>query len=173
MMGCPICRYFLRYNSLVDIHPPPGLPPFQLQAASLRDLGELRALEQECFGRDAWPLLDLISVLAFPGVVRIKAVVGSVMAGFVAGESKPLERAGWITTIGVSGRFRRKGIGFALLSACEAELHAPTMRLCVRKSNLAAQRMYQKAGYTSSAVWARYYSDGEDALVLQKNLPDD
>lgn len=144
-------------------------PAFTILPAGLRDLGELRQLERECFGKDAWPLLDLLGVLSFPGVVRLKAVIDERMAGFVAGEAKPLEHTGWITTIGVTEAFRRQGIGRALLTACEEGMGMPIVRLCVRKSNYAAQFMYQKAGYLPSAIWERYYDGGEDALVLQKN----
>ena len=34
--------------------------------------------ERACFGKDAWPLLDLIAVLTFVDVVRLKAVEDSV-----------------------------------------------------------------------------------------------
>ncbi len=47
-----------------------------IEPATLRDLGALRHLEQVCFPKDAWPLLDLIGVLTFRGVMRLKAVNG-------------------------------------------------------------------------------------------------
>ena len=46
----------------------------EILPASLRDLGALRTLEHACFGRDAWSLLDLMAVLTFPDVIRLKAV---------------------------------------------------------------------------------------------------
>jgi ribosomal protein S18 acetylase RimI-like enzyme len=143
---------------------------YTIESASLRDLGDLRRLEHECFNKDAWPILDLIGVLTFPGIVRLRAVVDGKMVGFVAGDPKVGQQVGWITTIGVSGAYRRNGIGYALLGACEIGMGMPTVRLCVRKSNVAAQQMYQKAGYHSAGVWERYYEGGEDALVLQKHL---
>jgi hypothetical protein len=45
-----------------------------IEPASLRDLGALRRIEHICFLKDAWPLLDLIGVLTFGGVIRLKAV---------------------------------------------------------------------------------------------------
>jgi ribosomal protein S18 acetylase RimI-like enzyme len=142
---------------------------FTIQPASWRDLGELRVLEQECFGKDAWPLFDLIGILTFPGIVRLKAVVDDRMAGFIGGDMRPREGVGWITTIGVSSPYRRQGMAFALLAACEEAMGLPFVRLCVRRSNLGAQQLYQKAGYQPSAVWSQYYDDKEDALVLQKS----
>jgi len=137
--------------------------------ATWHDLGELRAVEHECFGDDAWPLWDLVGVLTFPGVVRLKAVVAEKMIGFIAGDVRPREGLGWITTIGVLTAFRRQGIANAMLAKCEEMMGMAVVRLCVRRSNLGAQKLYQKAGYLPAGVWERYYSDREDALVLQKD----
>ena len=57
----------------------------EIQTASLLDLGALRRLERACFEKDAWPLLDLVAVLTWPEVVRLKAVDSGEMIGFVAG----------------------------------------------------------------------------------------
>jgi len=105
----------------------------------------------------------------FPGVVRLKAVASEKMIGFAAGDVRPREGLGWITTIGVLPPFRRNGIAYALLSSCEEEMGMPVVRLCVRRSNLSAQQLYLKAGYKPAGVWERYYNDHEDALVLQKD----
>jgi ribosomal protein S18 acetylase RimI-like enzyme len=40
----------------------------------------------------------------------------------------------------------------------------------VRKSNTGAIRLYAERGYRYVTVWARYYSGGEDALVMEKTL---
>ena len=51
--------------------------------------------------KDAWPLLDLIAVLTWPDVVRLKAVENGELIGFVAGDPRPSEGASWVATIGV------------------------------------------------------------------------
>ena len=141
----------------------------QIKPASLGDLAELRKLEQVCFGQDSWPLFDLLGVLTFPGIIRLKAVVnGGGMAGFAAGERKPEEGRGWVTTIGVRPEFRHQGIGRALLEAVESGIGMERVRLCVRKTNLAAIRMYETAGYRHVGAWPEYYAGGEDALVMEK-----
>jgi ribosomal-protein-alanine N-acetyltransferase len=136
--------------------------------ASFLDLGALRHLEQACFPKDAWPLLDLIAVLTFNGVVRLKAVENDEMIGFIAGDSRPREGVGWIATIGVLPEHRGRGIGRALLESCEKRLTLPRIRLSVRPSNHEAVRMYQNAGYRSVDQWRNYYDDGEDALIMEK-----
>ena len=142
----------------------------EIVPASILDLNALRKLENESFGKDAWPLLDLIAVLTFGEVIRLKAVEDGQMAGFVAGDPRPHEGWGWIATIAVDPRYRRRGIGRALLHACEAKLGVPRSRLTVRISNEVAISMYKKDGYATTEIWNSYYNDGEDGMVMEKNL---
>ena len=136
--------------------------------AGIMDLSALSKLERLCFGKDAWPLLDLIAVLTFADVVRLKAVEGGEMVGFAAGDPRTAEGYSWIATIGVAPEFRRRGIGRELLRACEAQLKTPLLRLSVRVSNEAAIRLYDEEGYTQVQVWQDYYRDGEAAVVMEK-----
>ena len=143
---------------------------FNIQPANLRDLVALRILEKECFGKDAWPLIDLIGVLSFPGIVRVKAVVNETMVGFAAGEVHQENQMGWVTTIGVSPAYRQQGIASALLNTVEQQLQMDRIRLSVRKSNSSAIRMYEKHGYLQVGQWPGYYEDGGDALVFERLL---
>ena len=147
-------------------------PAFQLENASWRDLGELRALENTCFGADAWPLLELLGLLTFPGVVRLKAVAAGVMVGFISGDARRAEKTGWILTLGVLPHWRRRGVAMALLLECERRLRMPQIKLTVRRSNTAAIRLYEKLGYQQVDIWSRYYRGGEDGLVLAKQIPE-
>ena len=144
----------------------------EIQPASIRDLTALRRLEQACFEKDAWPLLDLIAVLTWPEVVRLKAVEDGELIGFVAGDPRPSEGASWVATIGVDPRYQRRGIGRALLQACEEKTKLSRMKLTVRMSNGPAISLYEREGYRSVDIWKRYYNDGEDGLVMEKKLPD-
>jgi ribosomal protein S18 acetylase RimI-like enzyme len=139
-----------------------------VEQASLRDLRPLRHLEQICFPKDAWPLLDLIGVLTYPGVVRLKAVVSQQMVGFIAGDIRRVEGVAWIATVAVLPEYQHKGIGAALLQACEERITVRRIRLCVRLSNEEAIRLYERAGYLKVGQWSRYYQDGESALVMEK-----
>lgn len=142
----------------------------EIQPANLRDLGALRRLEHVCFEKDAWPLLDLMAVLTYPDVIKLKAVENGEMIGFAACDPRPSEHASWIATLGVDPRYQRQGIGRALLRACETKTKQPCMKLTVRMSNEAAISLYEKEGYRSVEIWKRYYNDGEDGLVMEKRL---
>jgi ribosomal protein S18 acetylase RimI-like enzyme len=136
--------------------------------ASLLDLNALSRLEHACFGKDAWSIFDLIAVLTFADVVRLKALESGQMIGFVAGDPRPAEALSWIATIGVLPEYRRRGIGRELLRACEERLKTPRVRLSVRASNAGAIRLYDQEGYQRVEVWQGYYNDGEAAIVMEK-----
>jgi len=140
----------------------------EILPASLRDLGSLRRVEQACFPKDAWPLLDLIAVLTWPDVVRLKAVEDGLMVGFLAGDPRPSEQMAWISTVGVLPDYQRRGIGRALLRECEKRLPQPRIHLCVRVSNKSAIHLYQEEGYLAVDTWQEYYTDKESALVMEK-----
>ena len=140
----------------------------EIVSASLRDLNALRQLERICFEKDSWPLFDLIAVLTFPDVVRLKAIENDRMVGFVAGDPRPSQGFSWIATIAVLPGFRRKGLGRSLLHACEMQLKTPRLRLSVRASNQAAITLYEQEDYRAVDIWKAYYNDGENAIVMEK-----
>jgi ribosomal protein S18 acetylase RimI-like enzyme len=145
----------------------PGSPVL-IEPAGWRDLNAVRHLEQVCFPQDAWPLWDVLGVLTFPNVVRLKATDRGKLVGFIAGDLRPHENLAWIATIGVLPEYRRRGIGAALLQACEERLTLPRIRLMVRISNQEAIQLYRRTGYIQAGVWPHYYQDGEDAYILEK-----
>lgn len=80
-----------------------------------------------------------------------------------------------ITNIAVAGKYRGIKLGGRLLSEMQrtaAFLGAVRMTLEVRKSNLIAQNLYNKLGFRSVGVRAKYYTDNnEDALIMWADLP--
>ena len=142
----------------------------EIQSANILDLGALRRLEEACFEKDAWPFLDLIAVLTWPEVIRLKAVDSGEMIGFVAGDPRSSDGVAWISTIGVDPRYQRRGVGRALLRACEAQINLPRIKLTVRISNQGAISLYEQEGYQMVDLWRGYYNDGEDGLVMGKKL---
>lgn len=142
----------------------------EIQLANLLDLRALQRLEHICFEKDAWPLLDLVAVLTWPDVIRLKAVEDGEMIGFAACDPRPSQSVAWLSTIAVDPRFQRRGIGRMLLRACEERVRQPLMKLSVRVSNYGAIALYEQEGYQTVDVWGRYYSDEEDALIMEKRI---
>lgn len=93
------------------------------------------------------------------------------IAGFIVAE---VERgAGHIITIDVMASARRHGIGSLLLGSAEERLRAAGCRLVELETavdNASALSFYKRQGYTVVETLPRYYSNGVDALVLQKPL---
>jgi ribosomal-protein-alanine N-acetyltransferase len=79
-----------------------------------------------------------------------------------------------INTIAVAADLRRQGIATALMNFLLAEgaaLGARRTFLEVRRSNVAAQRLYETLGFKETGVRKNYYSQPEeDALVLSLEM---
>lgn len=79
-----------------------------------------------------------------------------------------------LLNIAVSKRFRRMGIGDALLQHSLDEVknkNVTDVFLEVRMSNIAAQELYNKHGFEALGIRKKYYSDPtEDAVIMKKVL---
>jgi ribosomal-protein-alanine N-acetyltransferase len=138
--------------------------------ANWRDTLSLHQLEKICFPLDSWPLFDIIAALTFPNMVRLKAMRGPHLVGFVLSDYRPSDETAWIASLAVHPEYRNRGIGAELLLKCEAQLTAPRVRLSVRISNEHAIQLYKHNGYRVVSNWPQYYKGGEDALVMEKEL---
>ncbi|MFN2215413.1 MAG: GNAT family N-acetyltransferase [Anaerolineales bacterium] len=139
-----------------------------IKKATIFDLKGLQRLEKLCFTKDAWPFFDLVAVLTFPGVIRLKATRSNQMVGFIAGDIRNADSLAWIATLAVDPAFQNQGIGFSLLQECEKQLLTPQIRLCLRPENSPAFNLYSKAGYKTIDRWKGYYNDKSDAIVMEK-----
>ena len=78
---------------------------------------------------------------------------------------------GHLCNIGITPRYRRKGIGKLLVNRLEHQFAlelATGSQLEVRESNAPAQRFYRRLGYENVFQVGGYYKNGEDALVMMK-----
>ncbi len=140
----------------------------EILPAGWRDWPGVRVLEKVCFGSDAWSCLDLLFALLGPTSLRLKVVAGTRLVGFAVGEPHPDQGYAWIATLGIHPDFQRQGLGARLLAAVESGLTPPLLKLTVRRSNLAAIRLYEKVGYRAVQTWEKYYAGGEAGIVMEK-----
>ena len=99
-------------------------------------------------------------------------VAGASISGFIVADVRR-RGVGHIITIDVVAAARRCGIGSVLLRAAEDRLRAAgsfAVTLETAVDNVSALRFYKRHGYDVIQTLPRYYSDGMDALVLQKEL---
>ena len=82
-------------------------------------------------------------------------------------------KVGHVITIDVRSEARRHRVGSALLEAAELRLgsaQCQLVRLETAVDNLAALSFYKRRGYNVLQTIPRYYSNGVDALLLEKEL---
>ena len=99
-------------------------------------------------------------------------VARATIRGFIVAEGGR-RGVGHIITIDVVAAARRCGVGSLLLRAAEDRLRAAgsfAVALETAVDNVSALRFYKRHGYDVIQTLPRYYSDGMDALVLQKEL---
>ncbi len=78
-----------------------------------------------------------------------------------------------IESVFVKKEFRKQGLGGLLINGLEKELKDKNIEkifLEVRKSNLPAQNLYIKHGFNKISERKGYYSDGEDAVIMAKEM---
>ncbi|HHV23446.1 MAG: ribosomal protein S18-alanine N-acetyltransferase [Methanosarcina sp.] len=94
------------------------------------------------------------------------------VVGYVVGY-RSAENEGHIFSIGVKEEYRRRGIGTALIHAiCDLFVvnGLKYARLEVRNSNIRAQNLYRSIGFVPCWTEKKYYSDGEDGMVMKMHL---
>ncbi len=81
---------------------------------------------------------------------------------------------GDVTNVAVLPEYRRRGVGSLLVAEMiktAEKLKLEMLTLEVRKSNTAAQKLYEKFGFEILGERKRYYSDnGEDAYIMTKTF---
>ena len=141
-----------------------------IRAWNFEDIPKIAALEQVCFS-DAWTQEAFVAAFSSPffhGVLIEED--GEIIA--YACESVLFEDAE-IENVAVAPAFRKRGLGRTLMENLESvalRLGAEQMFLEVRVSNEPALTLYKKFGFEPLRVRKKYYADGEDALVMKKDL---
>ncbi|MCL2082781.1 MAG: ribosomal protein S18-alanine N-acetyltransferase [Oscillospiraceae bacterium] len=129
---------------------------------------EISSLEKLSFSKP-WSRQALIDTLKSPlthyfGIRQEARLVGYGGIQIVLDE-------GYITNIAVDPTFRKIGVGSSILYAIldySAELSFVTLE--VRAGNIAAQKLYEKFGFTVSGIRPGYYdSPTEDAVIMTLN----
>lgn len=154
---------------------------FCLRNYKREDFYTLWEIDQSCFAPSiAYTQFELRSFIHRTTSFTLIAEAGESSAamptaahilGFIIAERA--SRQGHIITIDVRRETRRLGVGSALLTAAEERLqlwNCPQIRLETAVDNSSALSFYKRHRYSVTKVVPRYYSNGVDALVLEKDL---
>ncbi|HEY9761996.1 MAG TPA: ribosomal protein S18-alanine N-acetyltransferase [Trichocoleus sp.] len=146
---------------------------------SVEDLPAIVSLDQRCLG-GLWSEAGYRRELDSPNsLFRILSTVDSAPTPLPSTPSiigigclwSILDEA-HITLLGIDPLYQGQGLGqwlllHLLIDAHQRQLHHATLE--VRVSNLPAHKLYQKFGFQLVGRRRRYYSDGEDALLLWRS----
>ena len=135
------------------------------------DILKISELEKECFPAEPWSFQMIASSFETDGFFGVVAEEGGEIAGYggitVAADTSD------IANIAVTEQYRRGGVASDVLDTlCKRakEMGAEKAFLEVRVSNVAAMSLYLKHGFKGVYARTRYYPDGEDCLVMSKEL---
>jgi ribosomal-protein-alanine N-acetyltransferase len=155
--------------------PAPSVEPIKIRPMRLADLDLLMPYEDELFGSEAWSRQSYIDELAD---TELRDYLVAEAAGQLVGSGGVLTIAetAQILTVGVLPFARRRGIGAVMVQALVArarQRRAEEVLLEVRVDNEAAQKLYEKAGFSPLGLRRGYYDHGRvDALVMRLGLAD-
>jgi ribosomal-protein-alanine N-acetyltransferase len=136
------------------------------------DLLEIHRIERASFP-EPWPFAAFERFLDEPGFLVADAETGIV--GYVVADATPSHGGtlGHVKDIAVHPERRGEGIGTRLLERALARLAAQgadRVKLEVRAGNETAIDLYRRFGFSFRHTVTGYYADGEDALVLTREL---
>jgi ribosomal-protein-alanine N-acetyltransferase len=142
-----------------------------------QDFNSLWRIDQECFAPGiAYSQLELAAYIQLRGaftVVAEPAGAGeSPILGFIVAQANR-RGIGHILTIDVPPASRRLGVGSKLLATAEERLRAASCHSVVLETavdNASALAFYKRHGYSVVKTIPRYYSNGVDAFVLEKEI---
>lgn len=138
------------------------------------DLSLVAGLERRCFGVSdgAFSRRQLRELLANPRAYWLVSVDGLGASCWLLA-SNGVSRWGRLYSLAVDPKARGQGLGARLLDAGLAWAHAQRLPACraeVKADNLAARRLYAKAGFREVAALADYYGPGLAGIRLEKRL---
>ena len=142
---------------------------------------DVAALEAAVMGTDAWSEALVVDELGRSDRVWWAAYAADPKMPLTADAPLVGYAGGWVVDgdvqilkVGVDPAWRRHGIARALLARVADDarnLGARTCSLEVRAANAGAQALYGALGLTVAGKRPRYYSDGEDAVIMTGPLP--
>ncbi len=140
----------------------------EIRPLTAMDISGVLAVERVCFS-DPWDFAMLAEMMLSPLFRALVAVENREVVGFVLGYQVADELQ--VADLGVKPRCRGQGGGRALmeefLKSNDFGGRVQLVFLEVRVSNEVAQNLYRSLGFKEIGQRSRYYSDGEDALVMK------
>jgi ribosomal-protein-alanine N-acetyltransferase len=143
-----------------------------LRSPAPADFETLYEIDQVCYEPAiAYSRKELRRYLRLPGAECVIAESDGNIAGFCIVVSEG--SLGYIITMDVLDRFRRVGVGTALLFESERKLakkHVREVYLETAIDNLPAIAFWSRLGYRKQGIRKGYYPGNRDAFTMAKSL---
>lgn len=157
------------------------LKTFNLRKFTIEDLERVKYINHLCLPENYTDRFFVDLHHRFPETFVVAEesgqVVGYIMCRIETGlsilELQGLIKKGHIVSVAVLPKYRRQGIGQALVTKAMEKMRLYKAKQCfleVRKSNKPAILLYKKLGFQVSRTVRHYYADGEDAYLMSINL---
>ena len=132
------------------------------------DLALLAEWEEQNLSGASWTIKDLSEEFRQANSYFLVAVEGAEARGYCV--VRRLPDGFELMNILVPLEWRRRGIARLLMDAVHRISGREPVYLEVRASNDAAQALYASYGYEQTGLRERYYRDGEDAVLMSREL---
>lgn len=143
----------------------------QIRKWEFKDILKISEMEKECFPKEPWSYQMLVSSFQNESFYGVLCEDGGEIIGY-GGITVTADTAD-IDNIAVTEVYRGGGVGTKILKElikAAKKGGAKKVFLEVRVSNSNAMKLYLKNGFNGVYARTRYYSDGEDGLVMVKEL---
>ena len=138
-----------------------------IRIATLNDLADILSIEKKVF-KHPWSKEQLSWELnSQPAAENYVMIARGNMIGYLF--SHVVDDDVQILNIAIDIPFQHKGYGEQLLSYFLDQFNTDSsIHLEVRKSNFPAINLYLKFGFHETGTRKGYYTDGEDAIIMQR-----
>jgi [ribosomal protein S18]-alanine N-acetyltransferase len=139
----------------------------QIRPVKEEDLSAVHELEDACF-KDPFPSYFINQLAgANPSTFLVAEDSGRVIGYAVVDNWTDHQH---LVSIAVHPGSRRKGVGQMLLDQLVKRVREGPLRLELRRSNNEALALYLKNGFIQTGTSHSYYTDGEDAIRMEKQI---
>lgn len=142
---------------------------FNITEMTAKHISQIAMLEKECFSQP-WSENALLQELENEGSHFLVAEYNSEVAGYIGVQEICGEA--YVTNVAVFSRFRKNGIGKALIDAASKgafQRSCEFITLEVRQSNQSAISLYEASGFEKVGIRKSFYSHPtEDAVLYTK-----
>lgn len=142
---------------------------FEIEKATLKDTKALSRLECNCYGHSWQVYANYFWKRAVDCMWAYKATKnGKIIGGIVALPTR--QKTVYVDTVFVAKKFRRHGVGEALMKKVLAETSGRKIQLDTWSYNDAAKNLFVKFGFKKKRILRNYYDEKIDYIFLERKL---